>query len=304
MRVCVPKTAFLFLTFLALASTLAFAWTEPVRMSDSLGLDAPKMIAVGETLHVIGTWPQAFYMRSNDNGLNWTEPIIPLDTTRRMETPDFKYSNGRIHLIWKEALGQPATFQLFHTSSNNGGRSWSSPHQVFNNSDRTMSFPSLAAKGDTLFAACAFSGYYMFFRSFNGGLNWRDSSIIDSGPLLINQPPILLYSASVLHLIYPMGVDVDSFSLEIYYRQSVDYGLTWSDRIILSPAELHPNGIASQIPSASADSVGHILICWMDYKYGSMCGISGDIFYRVSLDNGDTWQPWGSITNTQSGDFS
>jgi hypothetical protein len=42
----------------------------------------------------------------------------------------------------------------------------------------------------------------------------------------------------------------------------------------------------------------------MDYANGSMCGTSGDIFYRVSLDNGETWQPIGSITNTQSGEGS
>ncbi len=296
------KPLVLIIAIIALTTGIVYAWTEPVRMSDSLGPDAPKMIAVGETLHVVSTWPKGYYMRSNDNGLTWTNPIIPVDTSHYMENPDLKYSKGLLHLIWKEVGDNPPlTWQLYHSSSSDGGMSWNQPNQVYNNSDRTMSFPSLATNGDTLFLACAFDGYYLFFKSIDGGLTWQDSSLVDSGPLLIIQPPILLYSSGILHLIYPMGVDADSFGFEIYYKRSSDSGQNWSVRTILSPAELAPNYVHSTMPSAFADSLGHVLVVWKDYLNGSMCGISGDIFSRVSVDNGLTWQPWTNITIAQSG---
>jgi len=150
--------------------------------------------------------------------------------------------------------------------------------------------------------ACVMDGGYPFFRSFDGGQSWPDSTIIDWGDFGIIQYPRLRYAGNVLHFVYPMLVNGDPFAWEVYYKKSADLGLTWSERIILSPAE--SSYIPSQIPYASADSSGRVLVTWMDYANGSMCGTSGDIFYRVSLDNGQTWQPIGSITNTQSGEDS
>jgi hypothetical protein len=101
-----------------------------------------------------------------------------------------------------------------------------------------------------------------------------------------------------------MGIFYDSIGYEIFYSRSTDLGFTWSDRIYLSPAEPAPDYRDSQFPYASIDTAGRVLVTWMDYANGSMCGISGDIFYRVSLGNGVTWEPVGSITNTQSGENS
>jgi len=218
-----------------------------------------------------------------------------------MEMPGFLYSKGRLHLVWRDIVGNPAYMQIFHCSSSDGGRNWSPAHQVFNNSTSYVGFPTLAANGDSLFLACALEREYLFFRSFNAGVGWQDSSDIDQGPFVIVQYPKLLYANSVLQFIYSL-IDADSsFGFEIYYKRSTDLGLDWSSRQIISPAEPAPDYKDSQIPSAFVDSCGRTLVAWMDYKYGSMCGVSGDIFYRVSLDNGETWQPWGSLTDTQSG---
>ncbi len=299
-----PIILIILLTSLARAQ-----WTEPVEIDGEFRLGAPRVVAVGETLHVVAVNPPwAWYLRSEDNGATWTEPIIPIDISREIERPDLKYSNGNLHLIWRE-FTDPLYPQLYYSRSSDGGRSWRQPLRVFaNTTSRVLPFVSLATNGDTLFAVCNvyFNLYkrYLFFRSLDAGETWQDSTVIEQGPLIIIQPPRLLYAGDRLHFIHPMSVDVDSFGYEVYYRNSDDFGITWSDRIILSPAEPIPDYRHSQIPSAYADSNGRILVAWMDYRNGSMCGISGDIFYRLSLDNGDTWEPWGSITNTQSGEGS
>ena len=286
----------LFLSAAALAQ-----WTEPVEIDDELYIGAPRVVAVGETLHVIAVNPpRAWYLRSEDNGATWSEPIIPIDTSRHIETPDLKAANGRLHLVWREVTG-PGSMKLFHSSSSNGGRNWSEIHQVFDNDTDFLAYPSLATCGDTLFLSCAAWEKYLFFRSFDGGQTWQDSVVIDQGLFNIVQYPKLVFSDGLLHFMYPLDVSGDSLSFEVFYRRSTDLGLNWSNMQILSPAELYPHTVASQIPSAYADSAGHILVAWMDYVNGSMCGISGDILYRVSLDNGNTWEPCGSITNTQSG---
>jgi hypothetical protein len=50
------------------------------------------------------------------------------------------------------------------------------------------------------------------------------------------------------------------------------------------------------------DSAGRTLVIWEDDTNNDTCGLS--LFYRVSLDNGETWQPYGSLTNAQLGGIS
>jgi hypothetical protein len=308
-----PRISFAIFLIVLFITSLAFAWTEPVKIVDySNTLSGLKVVTVGETLYVAfccGPY-QVCYIYSRDNGLTWSRRFILNDTLAHnpVESPEIRSSNGKLHLVWSELTYYP---QIWHIKSINGGRSWSQPSKVFNNStSRLAFFPSLATNGDSLFLTCVtydtsgIYGQFIFLRSLNAGRSWQDSSAIEQGHLGILQPPYLSYSHEMLHFVHPMIVQTDSFSYEIYYKRSSDAGLTWSNRIILSPAELYPNDIASQTSSAYADSQGHVLVAWMDYANGSMCGISGDIFYRLSLDNGETWRPYGSITNTQSGWYS
>jgi hypothetical protein len=288
----------------------AYCWTESIRIVDNrIPLAELRAVAIGETLYAafIRDPYQDCFCYSRDNGQTWSQPFILNDTTRHhpVQNPEIKYSKGQLHYVWSEITFYP---QIWHSRSSDGGRTWSQPNKVFNNSrSRAAYYPKLATNGDSLFLTCVVydtSNIYkqcLFFRSFDAGETWQDSSSIEQGRIEVPQHPYLLYSQGALHFIHPMMVDVDSFGVEIYYKRSTDCGLTWLDRIILSPAETYPNAVASQGPSADADTAGHVLAAWMDYVNGSMCGVSGDIFYRVSLDNGETWQPYGSITNTQSG---
>ena len=116
---------------------------------------------------------------------------------------------------------------------------------------------------------------------------------------MMPQPPVLLYSQGRLHLIYE-GVNSE-VGFQIYYSHSDDLGRTWSPHIYLSDAQ--PPYYDSQCPAASADASGHIAVFWFDYKYGSMCGTTGDILGRVSTDNGDSWLSETRLTYTQSGEF-
>ncbi|UCC79411.1 MAG: T9SS type A sorting domain-containing protein [Candidatus Zixiibacteriota bacterium] len=93
----------------------------------------------------------------------------------------------------------------------------------------------------------------------------------------------------------------DSVGIEIYYRYSDDHGQTWSERIPLSTPEPVPYHEHSQFPSATIDSSGNIMALWFDYKYGSACGVTGDILGRISRDNGNTWLQETRLTYTQTG---
>ena len=62
---------------LALCTPARAQWTEPVRIPGTLGLGGPRAVAVAETLHVVASsGTDIYYMRSNDNGRTWIEPVM------------------------------------------------------------------------------------------------------------------------------------------------------------------------------------------------------------------------------------
>jgi len=274
-----------------------------VQLTDSISLMNPRAVAVGETLHVVASsGSSSFYLRSNDNGATWTEPIVPADILYRIYLPYITSSHNYIHLtfIGRSESGQP--LQTYHMSSSDGGRTWGEPHQVFNHEGPAFfKYPRIAVNGDTLFLSVVRYPYLITFRSFDNGVTWQDSTTVENGSIIIDAPPSILYSQERLHLVYQLNLIGDSMGIEIYHRFSDDYGLTWTDRYPLSEPEQYPNIKHGQVPSAFIDSDGNIIGAWYDYKYGSYCGFTGDILARISTDNGQTWLPESRITYTQSG---
>jgi hypothetical protein len=106
----------------------------------------------------------------------------------------------------------------------------------------------------------------------------------------------MFYSNGNIHIVYPLHFE----GVDIFHTMSTDLGITWTERERLSTQD----NIAGQAPSGHADSAGHVMAAWFDYKYGSMCGFTGDILTRSSTDNGQTWLPEGRVTYTQSGNAS
>lgn len=114
------------LTFILAVTLFATAhaqWNEPVRISFDLGLMDPRTVAVDETLHVAASQGHigAYYIRSSDNGISWSEPFAPADSFYGNSSwPDIIYSEGMLHFT---SIGQVPDdrLQIFHLSSSDGG---------------------------------------------------------------------------------------------------------------------------------------------------------------------------------------
>ncbi len=288
---------------LYLLSNYSFAqWTEPIRIAEELGLSTPRAVAIGDTLHVVASGgTDIYYLRSTNSGESWTDPVSIADTFNGSGYAEITRSRDEIHLAWVGRVEHVPRQQIFYTSSSNGGRNWNAPVRVFNNSSAFLKYPGLAVNGDTLFLTCAISQNILLFRSLDGGATWADSMILENGPIVISHWPIIRYSTGLLHIVYQLSIVGDSLGYEIYYRNSDDYGLSWSERFIISTPEPFPDYRHSLGPSAFLDDEGNVFIVWYDYKYGSECGFTGDILGRVSTDNGYTWEPESRITFTQTG---
>jgi len=278
---------------LVVASPAQIQWSEPVQLTDSIGFQDPRAAIMGNSIHVVGgVYPiEFFYVRSTDGGVTWSYPITPApaDTFDGCYQPDIICSNGKVHLAFLAKPFGQLRAQAYHISSSDNGQTWSPPHQVFRRRDTFgfMKYPRIAANGDTLFTSCrvadGVNSYLLSFRSFNAGVTWRDSTVADPASWGMDNAQKMLYSGGVVHIVYRMGI-LDSTGYEIFYRRSADLGMTWSERDMISEFDIYHG----QGPSAAADIAGNLMAAWFDYKYGSMCGFTGDILTRNSTDNGET----------------
>ena len=238
-------------------------WTDPLQLPNTLGLDMPKAIAVGDSLHVAAIGDKAYYMRSTDNGNTWSDLVAPADTFYGGSTqPDIAYSNGLLHFVWKGQLYND-WFQIFHFSSSDGGITWGDRHMVFYNTNSYLMYPPIVAIGDTLFMTCAAGRKLVVYASFDSGVTWSGGTV-DSSSGTVSNWPVICYAMGRINVFYEMIDGDEPYGYEIYNRYSDDLGANWSERIGISTLEPVPDYRHSLGPSAFADSMGNIVVLWFD----------------------------------------
>jgi hypothetical protein len=252
-------------------------------------------------------FPVTFYFtRSLYGGFSWSPPIEPAGGYyRRGFLPDMAIdSMGVLHIVWLGWEEGDVNCQAYHIASSDGGINWEQRNRIYlsQNLDNP-DYPEINAKGDSLVFVCKNDYKFLSFRSFDGGMTWQDSTVVDSTGWM-SQSATLASSMGRLHYFFANNYYDDSAGIEIFHTYSDDFGLSWGPRIPLSTMEPLPGYCDSQIPSACADGAGHLACAWMDFKYGSYGGMGGEILARVSTDNGASWLPESRVTTTQSGDAS
>lgn len=271
---------------------------------DTYNINHARVISDGNRLYVVAGGHDLFYFLSFSNsGYSWTSPVTPPDTfyLNEGEMPDIAQDSlGILHIVWK-ALEYPDRdyWRIFHIKSTDNGQTWGPQRQRIFYNNSYVNYPRIIAKGDSLLTLCEADFYLLIMRSLDGGLTWQDSIVIDTLNTMCSGP-ILVLSGNRVHAVYPIGAQDDSAGIEVYTRYSDDFGLSWGQKVALSTVERMPHVVNSQFPSAYADCQGHIIVTWFDYKYGSYCGVTGDILARISTDNGESWLPESRLTRTQS----
>jgi hypothetical protein len=147
--------------------------------------------------------------------------------------------------------------------------------------------PDLLSWGDSLFLSYIHYNegvnYFRFCKSGDEGDTW----IPISGDVvtLAGKPHFLLLTDTVLSEVCRSG------SIEVRMHRSLDKGLTWPVETYLSNVDEY----ASQLPAACTDGMSDIHVVWYDFD-GAPAGWGGYVFYRRTLNNGQSWEDIRSLS--------
>jgi hypothetical protein len=104
-----------------------------------------------------------------------------------------------------------------------------------------------------------------------------------SSDSIVGGEPRIALSKNWLHLVYNTRL-IEGYPLEVIYKRSSDFGMTWQDSTVLSTPDLK----TSLDPVIAAQPDGRIYVAWRDAKYGCMA-IGCSILFRESINDGESW---------------
>ncbi|MBI4722367.1 MAG: exo-alpha-sialidase, partial [Candidatus Stahlbacteria bacterium] len=185
-----------------------------------------------------------------------------------------------VHIVW-EHWGGPG--ELYYIRSVNSGSSFEPDKQL---TTQNSHFPSIAVRDSVVHVVWYDERdgneeiYYK--RSIDNGDNWEADERL-TNDLNYSWYPSIAVRDSIVHVVWTDDRDGNE---EIYYKRSIDNGDNWEADVGLTNDLNY-----SRFPSiAVRDSIVHIV--WMDNRDGNH-----EIYYKRSLDNGNTWEPDVRLTN-------
>ena len=222
---------------------------------------------------------EIYYKRSTNGGANWSANQRLTWTSGESRLPAIATDgSGGLHVAWYDSTSGNA--EIYYRSSPDGGSNWTTVKRL---SWTPGSSYWLAVAADI-------SGYIHVFwadptpgnteiyhrRSTDGGSTWTASKRLTWNAGLSTGPKCAIDIWGGLNVVW---YDMTTGSAEIYYKKSLDDGLTWTavDRLTWSSDE-------SWFPDIGGDSTGNLHLVWEDLTPGNW-----EIYYKKSANSGSTW---------------
>jgi len=237
------------------------------RLSFNTGDSVFPIIAVDSKnyIHVVwydnspGNW-DLYYKRSEDGGATWT-------TKRLTYNPDGSYkpaiaidSNDHIHLVWYDET--PGNSEIFYKKSTNGGTTWTTKRLTYNfgySEDPAIAVDSNNHIHLVWYEDTPGNWEIYYKKSTDGGTTWTTRRLTYN-PDGSYKPAIAVDSNNHPHVVW---FDHTPGNYEIYYKNSLDGGATWTTE------RLTYNSGMSEDPDVSTDSDNHVYIVWYDNNPGN-----------------------------------
>ena len=291
---------FVFLTALFLGAHILSSnesqaqWEPDVRLTNDPDVswtslyNARSIAASGNIVHVV--WydtrdgnREIYYKRSVDGGVNWGTDTRMTNANGDSWYPSISISGLFVHVVWMDT--RDGNTEVYYKRSTDEGVSWEADVRLTNNTSPSA-YPSISVSGLEVHVVWRdYPGNFEIFykRSIDGGSNWGSDTRLTNNSAASYEASIAV-SGQVVHVVW--YDERHGIAEEIYYKRSVDGGVSWGDDIRLTN-----NAGDSWAPSVSvSDSTVHIV--WYDHRDANW-----EIYYKRSTDGGISWESDTRLTN-------
>ena len=266
----------------------------PIDLSSNTAFSfSPQIIVSGNNVFVVwqdlsnGGDPDIFFRVSNDNGQTFEPPIDLSSNTGTSEGPQMIVSGNNVYVVWMDT-SNGGDLDIFFRVSNDNGQTFEPPIDLSSNTGLSR-FPQMIVSGNNV--------YVVWQDTSNGGdddIFFRVSN--DNGQTF--EPPIDLSSNTGGSFGQQMIVSGNNVYVawmdtsnggdnDIFFRVSNDNGQTFEPPIDLS------SNTGQSFTQQMIVSGNNIYVVWQDTSNGP----DVDIFFRVSNDNGQTFEPIIDLSN-------
>ena len=182
-----------------------------------------------------------------------------------------------VHLTWWDyRFGNP---EIFYKHSTDNGKTWGDDIRLTND-PAVSNWSSIAAAGSAVHIVWVDyrdeNSEIYYKRSADGGSTWgNDTRLTYTFGITEYSYPAVAVSGSFVHVVWE---DYRDWNLEIYYKRSLDGGVSWEDDIRLTYNEEF-----SEYPAVFANG-SFVHVIWHDYRDGNP-----EIYYKQSQNNGNNW---------------
>jgi len=250
--------------------------------------------ATNETIWVVWTSnrtgnDEIFYKNSSDGGSTWSNDTQLTNYTESDDSPSImQAANGSIWVVWTREIMEPYQWDLYYTTSNDDGATWSNDTRLTNDTNFDMA-PSITQtangtiwvvwQSDRIWVWDPHAGedvpqddlYYKI--SSDDGATWSNDTRLTTDLKLDVGPSIIQTSNDKIWVTWSSDRH-DGF--EIFYKTY--NGTTWSNEFQLTEHVSNDWG-----PSITQCN-GTIWIVWHSRRDGNY-----DIYYTTSDDDGANW---------------
>jgi len=196
-------------------------------------------------------------------------------------------SGSVVHIVWTDQ--RDGYQETYYKRSTDAGVSWGTDTRLTNKTGWTYN-PSVAVSGSVVHVVWTDNrngNYEIYYkRSTDAGVNWGADIRLTNNTAFSLDPSVAV-SGSVVHVVWNDNRDGNR---EIYYKHSIDGGVSWGTDIRLTNSS--PYSMSASITVSG--SVAHVV--WYDKRDGNQ-----EIYYKRSTDAGVNWGADVRLTNNDFG---
>ena len=217
-------------------------WSTDRNLFDFPGTDATASIAAHNTTihvvwrHLIGDASDIWYIKSEDSGESWGEPVQLTDADQASLTPKIAVYENTLHVAWFDR--RDGDYEIYYKKSSDGGDTWGEDVRL-TNSTGFPRIPSIAVDSiggvHIIWEDKQSGGYDIYYiKSMDQGISWSNVTRLTYGEAqgdadLSPLSDICVDIQGRIHIVWGDIRSEGSGGHDIFFKGSKDGGDTWEE---------------------------------------------------------------------------